>query len=226
MPNHSAFRKRNPFDLNSRPFILLCHCGVESKTGIISRFMKTPIRPLKHSINLPPMGLAFCLIVLALACFALLPEVKGQISPPPNGCIPNFTTAAGCNALNLLSSGTGNTGLGWHALFSDSTGGFNTAVGGGALTLNNGDSNTAVGAAAFRSIRAAENTAVGTAALVNNDTGSNNSAFGTSALFSNTTGNENTTNGYEALFNNRRKIRPEVTTQLSVTAHSLTTLAT
>ena len=165
--------------------------------------MKTPIRPLKHSINLPPVRFAFRLIVFTLACFALLPKVQGQISPPPNGCIPNFTTAAGCNALNLLSSGAGNTGLGWYALFSDSTGGFNTAVGGGALTLNNGDSNTAVGAAALLlNTSGTENTAVGTAALVNNDTGSNNSAFGTSALFSNTTGNENTTNGYEALFNN------------------------
>ena len=39
VPNYSAFRKRNPFDLNSRPFISLCHCRVESKRGRI-RCMK------------------------------------------------------------------------------------------------------------------------------------------------------------------------------------------
>src|SRR5215467_11864456 len=83
--------------LHSARFISLCNCDVESKRGRISRIMKTPIHPLEPSINLPPLGFAFHLIVLALVCFALLPEVQGQNSPPPDGCIPNFTTAAGCN---------------------------------------------------------------------------------------------------------------------------------
>ena len=39
-------------------------------------------------------------VLPVLTCFALLPEARGQISPPPDGCSPNFTTAQGCNALN------------------------------------------------------------------------------------------------------------------------------
>ncbi len=60
------------------------------------------------------------------------------VSPPPDGCYPDFTTAEGCNALNFLTTGAGNTGLGWRSLFFDTTGSFNTGVGGGALALNNG----------------------------------------------------------------------------------------
>ena len=126
-------------------------------------------------------------ILPALACFALLPGVQA-VSPAPDGCYPNYTTAEGCNALAGLGAGAGNTGLGWYALFSDSTGSFNTGVGGGALTLNNGDSNTAVGAAALLlNTAGSRNTAVGTDALVNN-TVDNNTATGAFALFANTIG--------------------------------------
>ena len=126
-------------------------------------------------------------ILPVLACFALLPGARA-VTPAPDDCYPNFTTAEGCNALNLLSSGAGNTGLGWYALFSNTDAGFNTAVGAGALTLNNGNSNTAVGAAALllNSI-GSNNTAVGTAALVNN-TFDDNTATGAFALTANTTG--------------------------------------
>ena len=75
-------------------------------------------------------------IVPVVACFAFLPGAQA-LSPAPDGCSPNFTTTQGCNALNLLTTGSGNSGVGWFALASDSTGSFNTAVGGGALTLNN-----------------------------------------------------------------------------------------
>ena len=115
-------------------------------------------------------------------------QVSAQLSPAPDGCYPNFTTAEGCNALAGLGTGAGNTGLGWFALFSDSTGSFNTAVGGGALDLSNGDSNTAVGAAALLlNSTGSNNTAIGTDALVNN-TVDDNTATGFSALFANTTG--------------------------------------
>ena len=120
-------------------------------------------------------------ILLVLACFALL--TAQAVTPAPDGCYPNFTTAEGCNALAGLGTGAGNTGLGWFALFSDSTGSFNTAVGGGALDLSNGDSNTAVGAAA----------------LLLNSTGSNNTAIGTDALVNNTV-DDNTATGFSALF--------------------------
>ena len=86
-------------------------------------------------------------ILPVLACFALLPAQA--ISPAPDGCYPNFTTAEGCGALNSLTTGAANTALGWRSLFSTTDGGFNTGVGAGALVLNNGSSNTAVGAAAL-----------------------------------------------------------------------------
>jgi hypothetical protein len=88
-------------------------------------------------------------ILPVLVCFAFLPAAQGQLSPPPDGCFPNFTTAEGCDALNSLTTGAGNTALGWRSLFSNSTGSFNTGVGAGALVLNNADSNTGVGAAAL-----------------------------------------------------------------------------
>ncbi len=123
-------------------------------------------------------------------------------TPPAvaEGCFPNFTTAEGCDALNSLTTGAGNTGLGWRSLFSDSTGGFNTGVGGGALILNNGSSNTAVGAAALLlNTTGSNNTGVGTDTLVFNDSGSDNTATGYFALMNNTTGGSNTAIGSESL---------------------------
>ncbi len=96
-------------------------------------------------------------ILPVLACFTLLSGARA-VNPAPDGCFPNFTTAEGCNALFNLTTGAGNSGLGWFALFGDTTGNFNTAVGGGALALNNADSNTAVGAAACCSTPAAHRT--------------------------------------------------------------------
>ena len=145
---------------------------------------------------------------LSLVLFALLtyfaPTLGVEaVSPVPDGCYPNFTTVEGCDALGSLSTGAGNTGLGWRSLFLDTTGSFNTAVGGGVLALNNADSNTAVGAAALLlNTTGTENTAVGTDALVFNDTGGTNTANGAFALFSNTEGSFNVANGDSALFSN------------------------
>src|SRR5215467_15523376 len=109
-------------------------------------------------------------ILPVLACLALLPGARA-VSPAPDGCFPNFTTAQGCDALSSLTTGAGNTGLGWDSLFLDTTGSYNTGVGSGALILNNGDSNTATGAAALLlNTSGTENTAVGTDAMVYNDT--------------------------------------------------------
>ena len=142
------------------------------------------------------------LIAVVFGLMAFLP-IAHAVSPPPDGCYPNFTTAEGCDALSLLSTGAGNTGLGWRALFLDSSGSFNTGVGVGALVLNNADSNTAVGAAALLlNTSGTENTALGTGALVYNDTGNYNDAVGAFALFSNTTGEQNTAFGHSALLNN------------------------
>ena len=54
--------------------------------------------------------------LFAFACFALAPGAQA-VTPAPDGCYPNYTTAEGCSALNFLSTGAGNSGLGWYALF-------------------------------------------------------------------------------------------------------------
>src|SRR5215831_9749913 len=126
-------------------------------------------------------------------------------TPPAvaDGCFRNFTAAEGCDALSLLTTGAGNTALGWRSLFLDTTGSFNTGVGGGALALNNADSNTAVGAAALLlNTSGTQNTAVGTDAMVFNDSGGSNTATGYFALINNTTGGSNTAIGWEALIAN------------------------
>src|SRR5215510_5504305 len=87
-------------------------------------------------------------IGVSLVCFASLPNVEGVV-PPPDGGYPNFTTAEGTNALKNLTSGTGNTGVGWSSLLNVSTGSFNTATGAGTLVLNTVNENTATGAAAL-----------------------------------------------------------------------------
>jgi len=141
-------------------------------------------------------------IFLAIGCFAVLPKAQA-VSPAPDGCYPGFTTAEGCNALNSLTTGAGNTGLGWRSLFLDTTGNFNTGLGGGTLVLNNADSNTAVGAAALLlNTSGTQNTAVGTDALVFNDSGGFNSAVGAFALYNNTEGEFNTAVGADALIFN------------------------
>ena len=137
-----------------------------------------------------------------LSALAFLPGVQA-VDPLPDGCYPNFTTAEGCNALNSLTTGAANTGLGWYSLFSNTTGNFNTGVGAGALALNNADNNTGVGAGAlFLNTTGTENTAVGANALVHNDSGSDNNAFGTNALFGNVEGAFNNAHGRNALVAN------------------------
>jgi hypothetical protein len=177
------------------------------------------------------LNITFTTILLGLGCSTFSPNVRA-ISPAPDGCYPGYTTAEGCNALNFLTTGAGNTGVGWYSLFLDTTGNFNTGVGGGALALNNADSNTAVGAAALLlntngtgANSGTQNVAVGTDALVfnaggsiigsgsyndavgafalfNNHDGSNNNALGNSALLSNLRASNNTAVGGFALFNN------------------------
>jgi hypothetical protein len=77
-------------------------------------------------------AIIFTTILSAAACFWLLPRAQA-VSRAPDGCYPSFTTAEGCNALNFLTTGAGNTGVGWRSLFSVGDGSFNTGVGAGAL---------------------------------------------------------------------------------------------
>src|ERR1700746_2821440 len=111
----------------------------------------------------------FTAALSVLTCFTLLPQMLAapDVAPPPDGCYSGFTTAEGCNALQSLTSGAGNTGLGWHSLSSNTSGSYNTGVGAGTLIVNNGDSNTAVGTAALLlNTTGGQNTAVGNAARV------------------------------------------------------------
>jgi len=105
--------------------------------------------------------------VITLLAAALLPQVKAapQVTPPPDGCYRNYTTAEGCKALQHLGTGAGNTGVDWYSLFSAGDSNFNTGVAAGTLVLNTGNNNTAVG----------------TAALLLNTTGTDNTAVGSSA---------------------------------------------
>ena len=136
-------------------------------------------------------------ILPVLACFALLPAQA--VSPAPDGCYPNLTTAEGCAALNSLTTGAANTALGWRSLLSTTDGSFNTGVGAAALALNNGSSNTAVGVAALLlNSTGSNNTAVGTGTLVNNTT-DRNTAVGANALNADNSGTDNCAVGFEAL---------------------------
>jgi Chaperone of endosialidase len=137
-----------------------------------------------------------------LSALAFLPEAQA-VSPAPDGCYSNFTTAEGCNALNALTTGTGNTGVGSYSLFLNTTGNFNTGVGTVALLINNADNNTAVGTRALLlNTSGSENTSVGANALLHNDNGSDNNAFGSSALFGNVEGAFNNAHGRNALVAN------------------------
>jgi len=79
--------------------------------------------------NLPDMKTSIppVLITFALACFALSTGAQA-VSPAPDGCYPAFTTAEGCNALAFLTTGIGNTGVGWYSLFSIGSNSFNTEL--------------------------------------------------------------------------------------------------
>ena len=157
-----------------------------------------------------PLWRGFLLIPLILVCFAFAPQTQALV-PPPDGGYPGFNTAEGQQAMNLLTTGIANTGLGWRALFSVDSAAFNTGVGAGALVLTHGngvDANTAVGAAAILLNRfGARNSAVGAAALLHNDgaetgMGSFNGAFGAFALNNNETGFSNNAVGDSALYRN------------------------
>jgi hypothetical protein len=144
--------------------------------------------------NLPYLKETILLLLgnVVFACFGLLPQAQA-VDPPPDGCYPNFTTAEGCNPLNFLTTGAGNTGIGWYSLFLDTSGSYNTGLGGGALALNTADSNTAVGAGALLlNTSGTENVAVGTDALLYNDSGIDNNSVGAFALFNNIDGGSTT----------------------------------
>ena len=113
-------------------------------------------------------------------------------------------TVVGYQALYSNTTGSWNSANGYQALFSNTTGNDNVATGYQAL-LNNttGGYNVANGYwALLDNTTGNSNVANGSNALCFNTTGNNNTATGYQALVLNTTGNTNTANGAQALRSN------------------------
>ncbi|MEP7144481.1 MAG: tail fiber domain-containing protein [Ferruginibacter sp.] len=110
----------------------------------------------------------------------------------------------GLDAGNANTTGLFNTGIGGHSLFAVTNGSYNTAAGYDALYSNTtGSQNTAQGAySLFSNTTGYHNSATGTDALNSNSAGIDNTANGYRALFMNTTGYYNTANGSQALNSN------------------------
>ena len=158
---------------------------------------------LKKSVDCSPLRCGFLLLIV-LACFALLPPKAFGVLPAPDGGYANDNTAEGTNALFSLTTGANNTAIGTKALFGNTTGRQNTATGDHALRHNTtGYQNTATGSRAFfNNSTGIQNTANGANALYFNSIGERNTANGYFALGENTTGSDNTANGEAALLRN------------------------
>jgi len=90
------------------------------------------------------------------------------------------------------------------ALFNNTTGYSNVAIGASALYDNMFKSNlVAVGDSALYNNHAAYNTALGSKTLYTNTSGEANTAVGYNALYTNTFGEANTAVGYNALYHNK-----------------------
>jgi hypothetical protein len=152
------------------------------------------------------------LVAFALGGFALCPMARA-VDPPPDGGYPGQHTAEGEDALFSLivdpdcGKSCANTAVGFHALYSDTTGSYNTAIGSSALEANTSESdNTAVGFLAMSQWQGSNNTATGAHALFGPflgpgiyGFGSSNTAYGDAALADGIMGNNNTAVGASAL---------------------------
>jgi len=116
----------------------------------------------------------------------------------------NKNTGIGFEALHSNTTGFNNTALGYQALSSNTTGTVNTAIGYRVLQFNtSGHNNTATGYGALNiNSTGYQNTATGNTTLLFNTTGYNNTATGYRALYYNTQGYNNTASGFEALYYN------------------------
>src|SRR4051812_49029458 len=86
-------------------------------------------RPLRDCRAMKTMArLLPILLTFALVCFALVQNAQA-VNPPPDGGYPGENTAEGTRALFSLTTGEFNTALGWLALQSNTGAWYNTAVG-------------------------------------------------------------------------------------------------
>jgi hypothetical protein len=177
----------------------------------------TPQKLINHLNPSSLLRRGWVLILFAVGSFAFSPQIRAACDSPDPGC-PGANLAEGYLALQSLTTGIYNTGIGTYSLLSLSDASLDTAVGAGALFSDNGGTNTAIGAGAlFSNTTGGDNNAVGAFALFTNDSGffnnavghgalqssvdgSQNNALGDLALFSNTSGGTNTAVGDDALF--------------------------
>src|SRR5437868_13032915 len=105
-----------------------------------SAHMKMTTLQLRNSGNRLHLRLALLLIPLAYVPLAAQAQTCQQ------GCLGNFNTVLGDDALLNNTTGKHNTAVGFDALHSNTTGFYNTADGYNVLVRNTtGDSNTANG---------------------------------------------------------------------------------
>jgi hypothetical protein len=165
----------------------------------------------KTSINLVSGATAGDLVeIVAYGIFSVADTVSALSGGTFEGAVVvnnNFTVDNGTIKLDgNYPVGTGNVALGDAALDDASlSGGYNTAIGGNALTSNTtAQFNLAVGFEALRdNTTGADNVALGGyQALIQNTTGSYNVAVGRGALQANTTASNSTAVGYQAGYTN------------------------
>ena len=115
-------------------------------------------------------------VVFVLVWFAIAPVVRAVV-PAPDGGYPGFNTAEGVNALFNLTTGVGNTAVGWFSLWGNADGTYNTAARRRDAPFQHRKQIEAVkycrwhGSAFEFNTTGSFNTAIGTAALVNNTEG-------------------------------------------------------
>ena len=99
---------------------------------------------LSHLNSTSSLGRGWSLIPLLIICFAFSQMAQAT---DLDGVLPAGNTADGTGVLTSLTTGFGNSGLGFKALNFDSVGNSNAAVGFKALQRNvDGNFNTAMGA--------------------------------------------------------------------------------
>ena len=142
-------------------------CGVPPKVfreqAARQGYFRKGQKQLKEKAIMKSRKIIFTTVLSALVCFGLLSgSAKRSNRRRRISTEAAATRRMGNSALLSLTTGTFNSAFGFDALLVLSDASFDTAVGAGALLLDNAGSNTAVGGGA----------------LLTNTTGSDNNAFG------------------------------------------------